>query len=81
MSNYAAPGARVGLQVDGSVTITGGLVIDMSDPNWPGRDAGEPASDEDREMTAVQESPFNVAGGNDVVGVQAGTVTRDLDES
>ena len=63
MTNYAAPGARVGLQVDGSVTITGGLVIDMSDP-------ARLAGDEDGETTAVQEGPVNAAGGNDVVAFQ-----------
>lgn len=67
MSNYAAPGARVGLQVDGSVTITGGLVIDMSDP------AG-PFIDDDSETPAVQEGAVNVADGNDVVGFQAGRI-------
>lgn len=74
MSNYAAPGARVGLQVDGSVTITGGLVIDMTGPSWP--DGGE-----DGETTAIQEGAVNVASGNDTVAFQAGSISGTGDES
>lgn len=75
MTNYAAPGAHVGLQVDGSVTIIGGLVIDFGDTPEP------PGGDDVGEATAIQEGAVNIADGDDVIGFQAGAVYPDLDES
>ena len=72
-SNYAAPGAHVGMQVDGDVVIEGGLSIDMSGVTF-GRPAGGKGRG-DRETVPVQEGDENTASGNQTVGVQAGRVS------
>ncbi len=60
--NYAADGARVGVQAD---VVTGGVSVTMSGGRggWPG---GVPG--------AVQCGPGNYAGGGDVIAVQAGMI-------
>jgi len=69
-SNYAAPGAHVGVQVDGDVVIEGGIHLGASGITvgraTSGRRGGRPEPD--------GEGTVNVAGDGDTVAVQAGRV-------
>lgn len=67
--NVASGNARVGLQVDGGVVITGGLFLGGSQA---GRDSdGEPRGGDPGD---AQGGTVNVASGSDTVAFQAGQV-------
>ena len=74
VTNYAAPGAKVGLQAD-DVVITGGLFIGMGGGSRStGGKSGRVDVDALIADAAAQGGTVNVARGNDTVAFQAGQV-------
>lgn len=66
MTNYAAPGARVGFQTDGDVVIQGDLTVSTPAPTRPGPDReGKRDPGPGRTGTAA-----NTARDGDVTGIQ-----------
>ena len=72
MFNYAAPGAHVGLQVDGDVVIQGGITLETPARPAPGSDSD---SDRPGRGRADRGRAVNTAQGSDTVGVQAQNIT------
>ena len=72
VTNYAAPGAKVGLQAD-DVVITGGLFIGMGSRGTGGK-SGRADVDALIADAAARGGTVNVARGNDTVAFQAGQV-------
>lgn len=67
--NHAEGNAKVGMQVDGDVVITGGLNVSMPA-------GGHHRADGDDRTRDPEEGTGNTARGSDVVAVQAQNIRR-----